>query len=463
MHSILIRNTFGLLFTLLAICGPMAQRADAQVTELEPFWVVVERETEMRCGDSPSWYAISTLKPGQLLRVNAESFDWYRVEYPRGTRVWIDTRDARIIENGARIETTRNASPRALNAAVPTTDSSYRRVTIRSVIPPGTKFRYIGPIQNNQGQTDGYIVPAPEGSQGFVLSSATRRATEQEVQEFLRQRDSEPERQEPEKPQQQPSNTNGGSQPAQQTPQQEPARVDPPAQEQPQTPQQPASNSDQEDSGEEQTEPGEIEMGDDESAREAAAEVEALSELEVVIQRSRQLDEAYAVVASQQTGEAEILPLIEEYRGLIELAAPTELAADVRRFAQARIDLLNIRLEIQKAQAELEAIRNATGEAAENFKELDEALAGRRDYLVVGRLVPSAIYNGKRLPLMYRLQTVDGGSGRTLAYITPNEDIAIDSMLNAIVGVSGETRRQGNSGVRIIRPTFIEVLRSESR
>lgn len=462
MHSILIRNTFGLIFTLLAICGPLAQRADAQVTELEPFWVVVERETEMRCGDSPSWYAISNLKPGQLLRVNAESFDWYRVEYPRGTRVWIDTRDARIIENGARIETTRNASPRALNAAVPTTDSSYRRVTIRSVIPPGTKFRYIGPIQNNQGQTDGYIVPAPEGSQGFVLSSATRRATEQEVQEFLRQRDGEPQPQEPEQPQQ-PANTGDGSQPA--TPQQEPARVDPPAQDQEQAPQQPASNPDNsgEESGEEQTEPGEIEMGDDESAREAAAEVEALSELEVVIQRSRQLDEAYAAVASQQTGDAEILPLIDEYRGLIELAVPTELAADVRRFAQARIDLLNIRLEIQKAQAELEAIRNATGEAAENFRELDEALAGRRDYLVVGRLVPSAIYNGKRLPLMYRLQTVDGGSGRTLAYITPNEDIAIDSMLNAIVGVTGETRRQGNSGVRIIQPTVIEVLRSESR
>ncbi|XHC25136.1 hypothetical protein ABWH91_12935 [Phycisphaerales bacterium ac7] len=82
------------------------------MNDLEPFWVVLTRDTELRCGDSPSWYAIANLKQGQLLKVNAESFDWYRVAYPKGTRVWIDTRDARIIEEGARIETVRNAAPR---------------------------------------------------------------------------------------------------------------------------------------------------------------------------------------------------------------------------------------------------------------------------------------------------------------------------------------------------------------
>jgi len=141
MHSTPAIRFLLVFLSIFALLSPLAQRADAQMTDLEPFWVVVERDTELRCGDSPSWYAISNIKRGQLLKVNGQSFDWYRVEYPRGTRVWIDTRDARIIENGARIETTRNASPRALNAAVPTTDSSYRRVNTRSVVPPGTKFR----------------------------------------------------------------------------------------------------------------------------------------------------------------------------------------------------------------------------------------------------------------------------------------------------------------------------------
>jgi hypothetical protein len=54
---------------------------------------------------------------------------------------------------------------------------------------------------------------------------------------------------------------------------------------------------------------------------------------------------------------------------------------------------------------------------------------------------------------------VDGGSGRTLAYVTPSEEISIDSMLNSIVGVAGKVRPRENSGVRIIEPTIIDVLR----
>jgi hypothetical protein len=321
-------------------------------------------------------------------------------------------------------------------------------VTIDSIIPPGTKFRYIGPINNNQGQIDGYIVPAPEGSSGFVIASATRRATDAEVRQFLADRDGEPTEQQAdsEQPaeQPQPDQTNQTEQP-----EAEPVT-------QPEAPQntdaeQPALDTDET--------PGEMEMGSEESAVENAEETESLSPMEVVVRRSRQLDEAYAVVASQKTAEAEIRPLIQEYRDLMKLAAGTELAADVQRYTQARIDLLNIRLELQQAVEELEAIRSATGEAAENFDELDEALAGRREYIVVGRLVPSAIYDGQRLPLMYRLQSVDGGSGRTLAYVTPNEDIAIDSVLNAIVGVAGRVRPRANSGVRIIEPTVVDVLR----
>lgn len=449
-----------ILLTLIAMFVPIARPAHAQVTELEPFWVVLERDTELRCGDSPSWYAVANLKQGQLLRVTAQSFEWYRVEYPRGTRVWIDTREARIIENGARVETTRSASPRALNAAVPTTDSSYRRVNMQAVVPPGTKFRYFGPIMNNQNQVDGYIVPAPEGAQGFVIAEASRRATEQEVRRFLEERDGQTEQPAP---------------PAQETrPETQPTQperreqTDRPAQrptEQPiEQPVRPADEVQPRERDEEVIEPGDdLGTDDSESAGEAVEETETLSPMDVVIRRSRQLDEAYAEVAGQRTADAEIRPLIQEYRSLIELAEPTPLAADVARYAQARIDLLNIRLELQQAVEELEAIRSATGEAAESFGEIGEMLAGRREYILVGRLVPSAIYNGRRLPLMYRLQSVEGGSGRTLAYITPNEDIAIDSMLNAIVGVAGSQRRQGNSGVRIIEPVVIDVLRPGNR
>lgn len=455
MNTTSLWRPLALFILALVTLSAAAPRAGAQVNDLEPFWVVLTRDTELRCGDSPSWYAIANLKQGQLLKVNAESFDWYRVAYPKGTRVWIDTRDARIIEEGARIETVRNAAPRAINASVPTTESSYRRVNMQSVVPPGTKFRYFGPIMNNQNQTDGYIVPAPDGANGFVIAAATRRATEAEVEQFLaKQNQAQPEQPKPAEPkpeaeQTQPEQPTGNGNPTD------------PADNADESAEEDAGTEEQaEPTGTESTEePGSVEMGSDESAADAAEEAESLSPMDVVIQRSKQLDEAYGVVAAQKTADAEIRPLIQEFRDLIELAAETPLAADVQRYAQARIDLLNIRLELQQAIEELEAIRSATDEAAENFDELDEALAGRRDYIVVGRLVPSAIYNGKRLPLMFRLQSVEGGSGRTLAYVTPNEEIAIDSMLNAIVGVAGAARPQSNNGVRIIEPTVIDVLR----
>lgn len=453
MNTITLRRTSLLLIAVLATMLPLAREAQAQATDLEPFWVVLERDTELRCGDSATWYAVANLKKGQLLRVNAQSFEWFRVEYPHGTRVWIDTREARIIENGARVETIRSASPRALNAAVPTTDSSYRRVSMASIVPPGTRFRYLGPINNNQGEVDGYIVPAPEGSFGFVLAEATRRATRAEVDAFLAERD-------------------GRSQEPQPTPQPaptQPERTD--TQQPPSQPEQPVrveNDNDETQTGDGGTDaqpaqPVQSEDREENTTEEVADTEQILSPMDQVIRRSRELDEAYAAVGSQRTPDAEIRPLIMEYQGLIQLAASTPLADEVARYAQARIDLLNIRLEIQQTMEELDAIRAATDEAAENFGEIGELLAGRRDYIVVGRLVPSAIYNGKRLPLMYRLQSVEGGSGRTLAYITPNEDIAIDSMLNAIVGVAGAQRRQGNSGVRIIEPTVIDVLRAGAR
>ena len=467
MNTASIWRPLALFILALTTLGAFAPRAQAQVNDLEPFWVVLTRDTELRCGDSPSWYAISNLKQGQLLRVNAESFDWYRVSYPKGTRVWIDTRDARIVEDGARIETVRNAAPRAINAAAPTTESSYRRVNMESVVPPGTKYRYFGPIMNNQNQVDGYIVPAPEGANGFVIADATRRATAAEVEAFLAEQneaqpkpaEEEPEATDPEQDEsEQPSGGTDTEGPADaeaeqggETPVESEETVEPDTTE--------TETSDATDAVEDDA-PDEPQ--DDASTEADDTEAESLTPMEAVIQRSRQLDEAYGVVAAQKTADAEIRPLIQEYRGLITLAADTPLAEDVARYAETRIELLNIRLELQQALEELAAIRAAKDETAESFNEIGEALAGRRDYIVVGRLVPSAIYNGKRLPLMYRLQSVEGGSGRTLAYVTPNEDIEIDSMLNAIVGVAGAVRPQSNSGVRIIEPTVIDVLRPGS-
>ena len=67
-------------------------------------------------------------------------------------------------------------------------------------------------------------------------------------------------------------------------------------------------------------------------------------------------------------------------------------------------------------------------------------------------------YDGKRLPLLYRLMSVEGGAGRTLAYIAPAEGTDIAGKLGTIVGVVGT--REGAAGLRaqVITPRRIDVL-----
>jgi hypothetical protein len=83
----------------------------------------------------------------------------------------------------------------------------------------------------------------------------------------------------------------------------------------------------------------------------------------------------------------------------------------------------------------------------------------RQPWDAVGRLNASSIYNGERLPLLYRLQ--DQGTGQTIAYILPTPEFDLPSMLGLLIGVKGPMRYDESLRLNTILPAQIGPLSSK--
>ena len=69
------------------------------------------------------------------------------------------------------------------------------------------------------------------------------------------------------------------------------------------------------------------------------------------------------------------------------------------------------------------------------------------------------VYDGERLPRLYRLQ--DPTSGLTVAYLTEDSELKLSSMLGLVVGVKGDKKFDESLRRDIITPASLTVLRSD--
>ena len=82
----------------------------------------------------------------------------------------------------------------------------------------------------------------------------------------------------------------------------------------------------------------------------------------------------------------------------------------------------------------------------------------QRRFDVVGRLTTSSVYAGGSQPLLYRIESTDGGSPRTLAYIKPTDALKVGEMLGRVVGIiRGSTHKQSEV-VNVIEPSAVELI-----
>ncbi len=160
----------------------------------------------------------------------------------------------------------------------------------------------------------------------------------------------------------------------------------------------------------------------------------------------------YTTIRSSPENEAELEALELIYRSIAERdSAPSE----ARSRAQIRLGQIEIQRELQRRIDTLRRLESRTNIDRERIEAIREALLDRADYTAIGRLSRSRIYDGRTLPLLYRLQ--DPTSGRTTAYVRPDESLSIGAGIGRIVGIVGTERVDPSYRIRIITPERFEI------
>ncbi|HLO40289.1 MAG TPA: hypothetical protein VK176_04640, partial [Phycisphaerales bacterium] len=173
----------------------------------------------------------------------------------------------------------------------------------------------------------------------------------------------------------------------------------------------------------------------------------------------RELERAFDALRKQPADEAEYQAMMGEFEKL--QAAESTPGSRLYRQIQGRIDWLSMKLEILQRQREIEDMkRRADSESREVTTKLAE-LERQRQYAIVGRLLPSTVYDGQNLPLMYRLQSVTGSLvPRTIGYIRPTDELELPSKLNMVVGVIGDMKLDPAASLNIINALRVDILQA---
>lgn len=417
------------------------------VRSVDAYWAVVDKPVALRSGDTARYYQVAELAPGTLLRVDGENAEWARVGYPSGSTAFVradvvkqgDTPGALILTNSTRL-----LAPNAVAGL----DGSWKTLLAESdALKPDTVLNATETVRNQAGAVIGYRVTAPPAARGFVVRSSLRTPTPDELAKAGVT-----------VPAPEATGAATGDNTAPAVP--EPATTRPPTT----TP----------------TEPAPISLIDQTPAQPATtppetsndAVIDLTGEGPVVIEQRptpttpapagslASLDAAFQRVQSQSDVDAEF----EELRAQLQRAYDETPDTSANRLArlglQQRIEILDLRIEWRNRMRAMEERRLRAGGQATEVQRTLEALDQARVYTITGRLITSELYNGTDLPLMLRVQSVGGLTSRTVGYIKPTPELALEGKVGQLVGVVGEVVLDPSSGLRMIQAQRVDLLPS---
>lgn len=416
----------------LAQLAAIAVPAPGQdVRESEPVWRVVARDgTPARCGPDGVFYAIAELQAGSAMLIDGEAGTFSRARYPVGMTPYVPADE--VTANGdGRLKLTKDSGLRAPSELLGLSGSW--RAVYDPALPAGTGMVIVETLKNDAGDVVGYrVAPVePPVSKGYawcyIPTDALRDATPDEI-----------------------ARAKGGvSTPT------KPAETEPAAAARPE-PSVPAdrtttsnfpNNAPINEQATEATDPEPAGDGTRKPVERPSLLPAGLEDLEATFDAARRQ-------APEELDQALDELLAEFNRTRASVTDDERLAWQLDQ----RIEWLKLRIETRDQRR---AIKAALAEADERAAALQKQVDGwqqGRAFQLVGRLVMSSVYNGERLPRMYRVQAVDSidGTPRTLGYLLPNE--SLDKMLGSVVGIVGEARFDPQLRLVVIRPDRIDVM-----
>lgn len=407
-----------------------------------------DQPVHLRCGSQDIWYAVTQVPPGTVLAADQRlGSGWWAVAYPAGVPVVVPVEEGKQDEPGGPIELIEPSTLKAYNASDPVREESYRRV-LSDQLPAGTTFRYIRTINGRDGAVGGYLVHPPKQARLWVDGRSVREATQPEIDAYRAAEAARIQRENPPAPEPTP----------------EPEK--PQAPETPSEEEAPASSTDQPapqptELAQPPAEPAGQAESDDATPVVAPAPVDPAR---IAAQRVNALDKSLETTIRAPLESAEFDQLIAQYQEVAAGLTPESDPDGALAVAIAeRVNLLNLRSELQATRRELIAIREADTAADQQVRILLEQVRATRRYAVVGRLSTSTVYDGVALPRLLRIVSIEGERGRTLAYLALQEGQDFTTLLGQIVGVAAPAATESNARVPILVPANIDLLDATKR
>lgn len=165
------------------------------------------------------------------------------------------------------------------------------------------------------------------------------------------------------------------------------------------------------------------------------------------------LEHQFKAVRDQPQADAEFEALKAKYE---ELASTTDGSGGIKGMADARSKQLTLLVETQRQMQELRRTKTSTDENRKGIADLILNIQRRAEYTAIGVLNASAVYDGDRLPELYRI--CDPTTGATIAYVEPNADIPMATMVGTLVGVKGGKTVDPALRLTVISPMAVELL-----
>ncbi len=454
-----------------------SRSALAQARPVDPYVAVVTTATTLRAGDATLYYPVANVPVNTMLRVDGESGNWLRVSYPAGGRALVRPDECSPSADNTTVRLTKPSTLRALNVEIGERGSFFP--LLQAPLASGTEFKVLDTLKDDGGRISAYIVAVPSEARGFIAAGNTRRASPEESAQFLGTGNaasganaapattpSAPAA----APTAAPAATTAPTAPAATTPPAEPAST-------PTTPSPAAPTG---------SAPVEIVVpptgdrtGTGTAAPSAPAFVPATpgaagetpaapvtttpptppappappkpNPVDVLVQQ-------YERVRQQPLMEAELDSAITEFRNYIGTLGGNPGDENLRRRLGKFVEAMELRMQVREAmRSRQETSRTLDTQQQRIGQQLTE-LSNSRVYAYIGRLIPSVVYDGQRLPLMYRIQSPEPGTGRTIGYLVPDPKLDLQSKLGAIVGIQGESRFEDSMNAMIVVPTRVDVV-----
>lgn len=165
------------------------------------------------------------------------------------------------------------------------------------------------------------------------------------------------------------------------------------------------------------------------------------------------IEAAFERLKLEDPETAEVGPLRQRY---LEFSDRPTTSPTQRDFARTRAEQLKLKEEIQDRIAQVKMLIARSSADLEVIRGSRVAMDARQPYIAVGRLNASTIYDGVRLPLLFRIQDPTGG--QSIGYLQPGQGFDLTALLGQLVGVVGTKGYDEALRLNIIAPTRIDVL-----